>query len=251
MNYENRIGEVRTNKQGCKMKILTYLKYDNITIEFQDENKYIISNATYNNFKKGTIKNPYFPSIFNLGYIGLTTVVDKFGKIKPSYTCWHSMLERCLSNKIMQYIDVVVCDEWHSYENFEKWYNNNYWECGDEKMSLDKDILFKGNKIYSPKTCIFVPKRINSLFTNRKNYRGKYPLGVYKKNKKYNVRFCDGNGNRIYKTGKYTPEETFYIYKIEREKIMQKVADEYIGKYNNFPINLYNAICSWEVEISD
>ena len=251
MNYENRIGEIRTNKQGCKMKILNYLKYENITIEFQDKNKYIVFNATYNNFKKGTIKNPYFPSVFNLGYIGLTTVVDKFGNVKMSYKCWHSMLERCFSNKIIQYLDVIVCDEWLCFENFETWFKENYYECGDEKMCLDKDILVKGNKEYSPDKCIFVPKRINSLFTNRKNYRGKYPLGVYKNNKKYDVRLCDGNGNRIYKNGKYTPEEAFCIYKTEREKIIQKVAEEYKGKYSNFPINLYNAMYSWEVEISD
>ena len=56
-----------------------------------------------------------------------------------------------------------------------------------KKMCLDKDILIKGNKIYSQDTCIFVPKAINSLFTNRKRFRGEYPIGVYKGKKIFSV----------------------------------------------------------------
>ena len=36
-----------------------------------------------------------------------------------------------------------------------------------EGYSLDKDILVKGNKIYSPETCCFVPQDVNILFTKR------------------------------------------------------------------------------------
>lgn len=31
-------------------------------------------------------------------------------------------------------------------------------------MSLDKDILKKGNKLYSPRTCCIVPLDLNSAF---------------------------------------------------------------------------------------
>ena len=46
---------------------------------------------------------------------------------------------------------------------------------------LDKDILVKGNKIYSPDTCCFVPKEVNTVFTKRQSKRGDYPIGVIKK----------------------------------------------------------------------
>ena len=49
-------------------------------------------------------------------------------------------------------------------------------------MAIDKDILYKGNKIYCPEKCIFVPFSINSLFTKRQNRRGDYPIGVCKNN---------------------------------------------------------------------
>ena len=59
-----------------------------------------------------------------------------------------------------------------------KWIENNYYEIEGETMCLDKDILCKGNKIYSRDTCVFVPQRINSLFTKCDNARGDNPIGV-------------------------------------------------------------------------
>ena len=73
---------------------------------------------------------------------------------------------------------ITVCKEWMSYENFKNWFDNNYYEIDGEIMCLDKDILFKNNTIYSPKTCVFTPKRINNLFTKRQNDRGDYYIGV-------------------------------------------------------------------------
>lgn len=33
--------------------------------------------------------------------------------------------------------------------------------CHDSTFHLDKDIIFQGNKEYSPQTCVFVPMEIN------------------------------------------------------------------------------------------
>ena len=41
-----------------------------------------------------------------------------------------------------------------------------------EGRYLDKDILVRGNKLYSPDTCLFVPQEINNLLTVQ-NKRGK------------------------------------------------------------------------------
>jgi hypothetical protein len=48
-------------------------------------------------------------------------------------------------------------------------------------MQLDKDILVKGNKVYSPDACVFVPQCINILFTkSHKSHKTKekLPMGV-------------------------------------------------------------------------
>ena len=45
--------------------------------------------------------------------------------------------------------------------NYEKWKIENRW-------AVDKDIIVKGNKIYSPDTCCLVPNYINIVFTKKK-----------------------------------------------------------------------------------
>lgn len=74
-----------------------------------------------------------------------------------------------------------MCKEWHMYENFYKWFKDNY----IEGFSLDKDIAIEGNKEYSPTACAFVPQSVNSLFAHpetpvvEKYIRGTYALRCY------------------------------------------------------------------------
>jgi hypothetical protein len=115
---------------------------------------------------------------------------------------------------------------------------------------LDKDILIKGNKKYSPENCIFVPQRINYLFTKRDSRRGKYPIGVHYSNRdeKFVSQCMDGKGNKK-GLGHYdTPLEAFQAYKVYKEKLIKQTAEEY---KNKIPIELYNALINYIVEITD
>lgn len=97
-----------------------------------------------------------------------------------AYVVWCDMLRRCYSEKYHKkkptYKGCSVCDEWLLFSNFKRWFDENY----IDGYCLDKDIIVKGNKVYSPDTCCFVPKCINSLLTNRKMHRGLEPIGVSK-----------------------------------------------------------------------
>ena len=196
---------------------------------------------------------------FGVGYIGEGKYSRKTHlKI---YKVWHKMLQRCYDpyyiNKFPTYIYTTVCEQWLNFQNFAKWYDENYYECNNERMELDKDILVKNNKIYSPSTCIFVPQRINYLFTKRQNCRGNYPIGVtYNKESKRLKVQCN-----IYKTGKASKEQlgrypidkpfqAFYVYKEFKENYIKQVADEYYSK-GLIPKKLYDAMYKYEVEIND
>lgn len=250
-----RLGEENYNNFGTLMKIVEYKNCDNIIVEFQDGYKVKV-HTQYCNFKNGKVYNPYDKSICNVGYIGQGKYnwKDNF----EIYKEWKSMLIRCYEpytiNKYPTYIEVIVCKEWHNFQNFAKWYEENYYEIGKGKMHLDKDILFKGCKIYSPKTCIFVPERINYLFIKSNAIRGEYPIGVswYKTSNKFRVqcKILDKENNRkVIHLGYYTTsEEAFLVYKVFKENYIKQVADEY---KKLIPQKLYEALYKYEVEIND
>ncbi len=167
------------------------------------------------------------------------------------------MLERCYDDKYQErkptYKECEVCTEWHDFQNFSEWYNDNYYEIPNESMALDKDILFKGNKIYSPETCVFVPQNINKLFTKRDNDRGKCPIGTYQlPDGNYGVYCNNGYGKSDYLGVYSTKEEAFRVYKQYKEKIIKEVIDLYEGiipepHYSKLKKAMYN----YRVEIDD
>ena len=257
---EQRIGEVNKSIEGYEIKIIKYNGRGDIIVEFQDKYKANV-HTSYQCFKNGQIKNPNHPSVYFVGYIGqgiYTTA--KNGRHTKIYNTWVGLLERCYNpyciNKNLSYKDCFVCEEWHNYQNFAKWYEENYYEILNEKMHLDKDILIKGNKIYSPETCLFVPQRINELFTKCDRQRGEFPIGVgYHKRDDVLLVQCsikDREGKRKNKHLGYfplnKPFQAFYTYKIFKEQYVKQVADEY---KHLIPQKLYEAMYNYEVEIND
>ena len=258
---ECRIGVEKYNNQGCLMKCVEYYSGKNIVIEFQDDYKYKI-NSSWKDFNNGEVRNPFYPSVYNVGIVGdMKISIDK--KPIKEYDAWRGILERCYDEKYKEkyptYKDVLVCDEWlyypnfyewlHKQENFDKWYNGKRW-------NVDKDILIKGNKIYSPDTCCLVPQNVNKLFIKRGILRGSLYVGVtYDKNKqKYMARVSMYKDNKKYRKhcGYYnTPEEAFYLgYKPTKEIYIKQVAQEEYSK-GNITKKCYDAMMNYEVEITD
>lgn len=133
---------------------------------------------------------------------------------------------------------------------FAKWWDENYYEIEGQRMEVDKDILHKGNKIYSPNTCVFTPGNINALIINCKKVRGNYPIGVNKlDNGKFRARYSNAmSGKRIHLGCFDTPEEAFRVYKLNKENHIKEVADYY---KNQIPERLYKALYNWIIEITD
>ena len=116
-------------------------------------------------------------------------------------------------------------------------------------LDLDKDILFKGNKVYSPETCCFVPHAINTLFLNGKKNRGGLPLGVhFDKNKgKYRAEMSF-MGEQI-KLGTFDAvDSAFARYKEYKEDFIRDIAEQY---RDEIPDKVYKAMVGWEVAIDD
>lgn len=254
----NRIGEEIVNKYGSKCKIIEYNSHDDILVKFEDG---YIERGRYDAFKRGGILNWNDKFVLGIGYKGKGEYkLKENGKDTFLYIEWHSMLSRCYNknqhriNKNVAYKDCEVDEEWHNFQNFAKWWENNFYQIEGEGMRLDKDILIKDNKIYSPSCCIIVPERINSLFCYRKSTKGDYPVGISKRkdNGRFRVRCSVRHENGKYdnkELGTYSdPIEAFNVYKNFKEKYIKQVADEYKDK---IPKKLYDAMYKYEVEITD
>ena len=255
MRKEERVGEARMMNCGETAIIVNYACYNDITVQFKSTGELV--KTTYQSFKNGFVKSRFTPSVYDVGIIGNEKTKDENGKIIKSYSVWNSMLRRCYSDKEQKkyptYRGCCVCEEWHNYSNFKNWFNNNYYEIEGEQMCLDKDILVKGNKIYSPDTCVFVPQDINKLFTKCNKIRGKLPIGVtFRKDKnKYQAQcriFNNGKSQQKYLGSYNTINDAFNAYKQFKEKYIKQVADEY---KNKIPDKLYEVMYNYKVEITD
>ena len=257
MKFKDRTGERNVNSFGSKMIIREYRTNKDIDVYFP-EYDWTAKHVIYKNFKNGQIKCPYEKRYFNIGYLGEGKYrVSENRKLKKEYKIWYEMLRRCYDSKLHEryttYKGCRVEEHLLNFQHMGEWIENNYYEVPGEKMCLDKDILCKGNKVYSRDTCIFVPQRINILFTKSDKTRGKNPIGVYLNSLgNYEVRCCDGYGKQI-PLGTYsTEEEAFQVYKNYKEKVIKEVIDSYKGKipephYSKLKTVMYN----YEVEIDD
>ena len=238
---DSRLGEIRYNTFGTPMKIIEYRSHGDITVEFLDQYR-IQKNTTYSNFKIGQVRNPYDRNVKNVGYMGEGKYTsDGSQYIRRVFGVWVGMLERCYSedmrHKYPAYEHCIVCDEWHNYQNFREWYDSNFYQVGTERMHIDKDILYKNNKYYSPKTCLIVPQRINMLFMKKPNKYG-LPNGLQPMaNGRYSARY---NGKHI---GNFdTVEEAAIAHDKAKKKYITKIANEYRDK---IPDKAYQALINW------
>lgn len=251
------LGEIGFNKNGCEMVIVEYNASSCIVVEFQDERKTRVK-TTYNSFKTGVVRNPYYPTVCGVGISGNKYPIVKDKRPTKEYNAWIRMLNRCFDVTVKRnqpsYANVTCCDEWllfdnfyewlHSQPNFEKWYYGKRW-------ALDKDILIKGNKRYSQDTCCLVPQRVNCLFLKREAERGLYPIGVGKMKYGFKANCHNPFTGKDDDLGIFnTVGDAFNAYKMHKEDIIKRFAQiEY--DCGNITRRCFKAMMEYEVEIDD
>lgn len=183
-NSKYNVGSISKTKEsmgGYYFIVLGRLKSNSrrYVIMFLDENK-CIKDVDCSDLKRGAISNPYHKSVFGVGFVGEGEYYCKRGRKQTKvYDCWHSMIRRCYSEYSLKinktYKNVKVCREWHNFQVFAKWYDDNFpIEVVGVDFQLDKDLLCGNEKIYSPRTCLFIPRKINALLAKcNKEFNGK------------------------------------------------------------------------------
>ena len=220
------------------MKIINGVNKTDITIEFLDDFHCVKEHCTYNNFKKGQIKNPYDKTHYGIGYLGEGKYVTwENGRFTKVYEIWKSLISRCYGELpgYKAYSGIAtICDEWLNFQNFAEWWTNEKYDC-DGRLHLDKDILFDGNKEYSPDKCLLVPQKINMLFMDYRPNKDGLPHGIGKAaNGRYSSAYR-GKSLGVFNT----LEKAIAVHDIARLDYINEVTE---GQKDTLPIKVYNAL---------
>lgn len=190
------------------------------------------------------------PTVYGHGKNDVNFQGDVGGKRIWQYVLWKDMLKRCFCEKVklryQTYQDVTCCSEWLSFATFLEWCNKEVdYKGKPQGMALDKDIIIKGNKVYSPEACSFVPQAVNLLLTSSGAIRGDWPVGVdlHKRTGRFRAQLnCYGKVDYL---GLFdNPQDAFAAYKIAKEAQIKVVALQYKDVLKPA---VYESLMNWEI----
>ena len=251
VSYKDCIGKVCKSKSSGDFKILKYDDARNVEIRFLNTGFEAV--VELGSIKIGKVKDPYSPSVYGVGIVGTKYLASVKGVITKEYVLWQSMLQRCYSDtykkKRPTYEGCEVSENFKYYEYFYEWchkqigFDNKDWQ-------LDKDLLIKGNKVYSESTCVFIPKNINLLLVKREPSRGEYLIGVCwdKRGKAFKAQVNKNKGGSEHLGYFKTELEAFRAYKKAKESFIKEQAEKWKGKIDE---RAYEALMNYTVEITD
>ena len=245
------VGKVCKSKSSGDFKILKY--NDTANVEIQFVNTGYETDATLGNIRNGYVKDPYVASVHGVGVVGAKYPITVNGIQTKEYNLWMNMLRRCYSDnskkKLPTYDGCEVSDKFKSYEYFYEWCHSQI-GFGVEGWHLDKDLLIKGNKVYSESTCVFIPQEINTVLIKSTASRGEHLIGVswYKKGKAFKAQISRNKGKQEYLGYFNTEIEAYNAYKVAKESFVKEQAEKWKSQIDD---RAYEALMAYTVEITD
>ena len=255
VSYKDCVGKVCKSKSSGDFKIVKYNDTANVEVRFLKTGFETV--AQLGHIRNGNVKDPYSPSVFGVGVTGTKYPVKINGVITKEYGLWQSMLRRCYSDtskkKHPTYEGCEVSDNFKYYEYFYEWCHKQIGfgvDGNGNSFQLDKDLLIKGNKVYSEDSCIFIPSEINSLVIKCTASRGEYLIGVYwhKTHKAFKAQVNKSKGKREYLGCFNTEIEAFNAYKQAKEAFVKEQANVWKSQIDD---RAYEALMKYTVEITD
>ena len=246
------VGKVFSTKNFGDLVVTKYINSRTVHVKFIDTGYETVTELKH--IRTGQVRDRWKPSVFGVGVIG-ELPISHGGKHDKEYVFWKGILERCYDEKYHSkqptYKDCCVSEDFKYYPYFKEWCNKqDGFTSQDENgnyFQLDKDILVKGNKVYSEDTCIFIPSNINSMLLKSVTPKNNYPTGVYwhTSRLKFIAQCSDRKGLTEYLGCFDTPEEAFICYKAHKESVVKEAAEYYKNKVD---VRLYQALINYEVK---
>lgn len=248
------VGDIFETRFNGSLEVVSYKNANEVAVRFLNTGYETVVEA--GQIRSGEVRDWSLPRVFGVGI-----VEDVDINLKETYPkhrqLWQNMLNRCYNNNteyVGKYESCHVSDTFLYFKNFRLWCDEQIgFNSKDDKgkpFALDKDLLVKGNLLYSENTCCFIPRDINNLLLTTKKLRGDLPIGV-QRNKAKIAKFIAtlSKYGRQQKLGIYdTPEEAFLAYKQAKESYIKEVANKWKGKIDP---RAYEALMNYRVEITD
>ena len=251
VSHKDCVGKVCKSKSSGDFKILKYNDSRNVEIQFLKTQFQTV--ARLGDIRNGEVKDRLSPSVFGVGIVGTKYPIRVSGVLTKEYMLWQNMLKRCYSDSHKKqhptYEGCEVSDKFKYYEYFYDWCHKQI-GFGNEGWHLDKDLLTKGNKVYSENVCVFIPAEINTLLIKCTASRGDHLIGVFwNKRDKVFVAQVSKNKTGSEHLGHFNTEiEAFNVYKQAKENYIKGLANKWKDRIDD---RAYNALMSYEVEITD
>jgi len=242
------VGDVFPTRSGGDCVVITILPRSRMSVRFTDEAGYeTITTST--SLHCGSVKNPYAPSVFGVGFIGVGPhAVSINRRDSELYGRWKAILQRCFSEKwhdgYPTYRGCTIDPGWLNFQVFASWVSDQT-GFGIDDWQIDKDFVEPGNKHYGPDTCALMPQRLNKLMTGTSGQNG-LPRGVswHSKYDKYGATCRDGSGKDVF-LGRYdSAAEAFSAYKSFKEVVIKSATEAFRSILDP---RLYKSLMSYEV----
>ena len=253
LKYEGQIFETKLNG---KLKIVDFQNALNVKVQFIDTGYETITYLTQ--ILKGYVRDWSTAKVYGVGIVDKPITKGNSNHTKqPHYKVWNSMLQRCYDEKLHAYRPTYekcsVSDDFKYFSKFSFWVDKqigvNSVDDEGRPFHLDKDILVKGNKVYSEDTCCFIPHDINCQFTMSKSKRGDLPVGVSRRKGTGLYRSQIKTNGSVKSLGDFkTIDEAFNAYKLAKETHVKFLANKWKDQIDP---RVYEALMKYEVEITD
>lgn len=245
------IGKRFVSNEGCPFEIVRKCDIDSNyrwIVFYDNYGAEVRVNITQIN--RGSVSNPYFPSVFNRGYMGVGKHKSRINnENRREYKLHSSMMARAYNPRYHEkqptYKGVIVDEKLWNYQEFCNIVHNiPFWNMKDEEghyYEMDKDIF--SVKMYSKETIVFIPKALNSFFTNRQNSNGGIAAGVhFHKNKGKYIAQINIDGKRTHLGAFEVELQAYEVYCNARDKKARELAEKYKGKIED---RVYNVLINW------
>ena len=240
-------GIYETNNSG-EIEILEIVNSRKVLIRFMDTGFEKFTDSRL--IRKGIVKDN------SSSYHGCGANLDVAGKTEgvasKAYKLWCSMMDRCYSTtthkRRPRYSVCEVSGYFKTFSNFRDWCDKQT-SFGVDGFDLDKDLIIKGNSVYSEHTCCFLPQEINKSLQKTNKLRGDLPIGVcFDKNRGKYRAAIKMYGKHI-NLGRFECKfEAFQAYKVAKEGYLKELAEKWKGKIDD---RAYEALMNYEVDIDD